>query len=121
MIKIIFVGDKPSSTNVSDKVPFVGAKCFSKLIGWIKVLAPDYYVCYNSHNRENFRAIINIWRNDLDFKIVALGNNASKRLTKWGLDHYRLPHPSPLNRQLNDDEYINTQLIKCKKFLCSSL
>ena len=38
-------------------------------------------------------------------KIVALGNEASKALDKMGIKHLKMPHPSGLNRYLNDIEY----------------
>lgn len=44
MIKVVFVGDEPSKTNVSPDIAFVGAKCFNTVVQWIKELNPDYYV-----------------------------------------------------------------------------
>jgi len=38
-------------------------------------------------------------------KIVSLGGFADKVLTRLGVDHYPLPHPSPRNRQWNDREF----------------
>jgi hypothetical protein len=42
--------------------------------------------------------------------IVALGGFVSKTLQRAGIDHISLPHPSPLNRKLNDKEYEKAML-----------
>jgi len=46
---------------------------------------------------------------------VALGNNASRAL--YGIPHFKLPHPSPKNRKLNDKEFIASELQKCYSYL----
>ena len=46
--------------------------------------------------------------------IIALGNNASKAIQG---EHFKLPHPSRLNRQLNDKEFIANRLKLCKDWL----
>lgn len=50
-------------------------------------------------------------------KVVALGNFASAALDRAGIPHYRLPHPSPLNRKLNDPAYEKTVLAECYNYL----
>jgi len=50
-------------------------------------------------------------------KILALGNFVSEALNKVGIGHYKLPHPSPLNRKLNDKEFESKVLIECGKYL----
>lgn len=42
-----------------------------------------------------------------DHKIIALGGFVSKYLTKIGVDHFAAPHPSPLNRNLNNKSFEN--------------
>jgi len=49
--------------------------------------------------------------------MVALGNLASKVLTTMGMDHFKLPHPSPKNRKLNNKEFIASELKKCYSYL----
>jgi uracil-DNA glycosylase len=43
-------------------------------------------------------------------KIVALGKTAEKALTLLGYDFYAMPHPSGLNRKLNDKDYIEEKI-----------
>ena len=42
--------------------------------------------------------------------VVAFGKTASKALTLLGIEHYEMPHPSGLNRQLNDPNHIVEKL-----------
>ena len=49
-------------------------------------------------------------------RIIALGNIASEALTKIGVKHFKLPHPSGLNRQINDKKYIKQVLRECHEY-----
>ena len=42
--------------------------------------------------------------------IIALGNTASETLNKINIPHFKMPHPSGLNRQLNNKEFMNDRL-----------
>lgn len=53
--------------------------------------------------------------------LVALGNTASHALRKLKLPHFKLPHPSPRNRQLNDPADIQNRLEKCREYVKSNL
>ena len=50
-------------------------------------------------------------------KVIALGQFPSKILSKLGKKHFALPHPSGLNRLLNDKRYELAQLDKCSEYL----
>ncbi len=50
-------------------------------------------------------------------KIIALGNKVSEVLTLAGINHFKMPHPSGLNRKLNDPKYVHEQLQACKNYL----
>lgn len=49
--------------------------------------------------------------------IIALGGKVSDILTKNGIRHFKMPHPSPLNRLLNDKDYEMKCLNECKEWL----
>jgi hypothetical protein len=48
---------------------------------------------------------------------VALGEDASHRLNSEFIEHFKLPHPSGLNRKLNDKQEISRLLYRCKKYI----
>lgn len=50
-------------------------------------------------------------------KVIALGAFASDALYRLGAEHYKLPHPSPLNRQINDAAYVQKCLKECKRYI----
>lgn len=115
MIKVVFVGDSPSNTNVHPEIAFIGAKCFNTLVEWIKQLPIDYYICFNS-NDADLSLKLDALTNE-GFKVIALGNKASDRLTGWKIGHYKLPHPSGLNRKLNDKRWVALELFFCCTYL----
>lgn len=116
MTKVLFVGDKPSAKNLDPELAFVGTLSHKTLMQWVGELdcSGDYRVL-NSHTNVLINDIFFTWV--AGYEVVALGNNASSRLTKAGITHFKLPHPSPKNRQLNKANFIKKELIKAKQYL----
>ena len=54
--------------------------------------------------------------NDYD-KIVALGGFVSSILSELGVSHFKLPHPSPRNRLLNDKTFEKTIVSECARYV----
>jgi len=50
-------------------------------------------------------------------KVVALGALVSQILTAMGVQHFKMPHPSPRNRLLNDKAYEENVLKQLKEYL----
>lgn len=51
-------------------------------------------------------------------RIVCWGDRVSSYLVRLGfVNHFVLPHPSGLNRKINDVEYVNECLKECKKYV----
>jgi hypothetical protein len=50
-------------------------------------------------------------------RIICLGSESSKVLYRHDVDHFKLPHPSPKNRQLNDKRAVEQELKSCKQYL----
>lgn len=50
-------------------------------------------------------------------KVVCLGSFPSKALQKLDINHHTLPHPSGLNRNLNDKDYERLQVKLCKEYI----
>jgi len=114
-MKVLFVGDRPSSKNTYAHIPFVGTPSHKVLLGWYQPLGVKAPALYNSHTAALLSKVYAM--HAIGYKVVALGNNASKRLTKLGVPHFKLPHPSPRNRQLNDPNFIVDKLAECKVYL----
>jgi hypothetical protein len=53
----------------------------------------------------------------LDNKIVALGEFPSMCLARVGVPHFRMPHPSGLNRRLNDPLYEMMMVELCMRYI----
>lgn len=106
--KVIFVGDRPSRLNESPDVAFVGASCYPRLIQWISKLELSNYELLNSHTSQQIQKVEKYYKEG--HKIIALGLAAATRLKKNSIEHFKLPHPSGLNRQINNQNYIDEVL-----------
>lgn len=115
-MKVVFVGDRPSRLNDDPEVAFVGTPSFTNLCKWIAKMQISNFVMVNSYTHAD---TVEIFRqsNEGNRIFVALGNNASKRLKELNLDHFKLPHPSPRNRLLNNRKYVDSELRKCYLYL----
>lgn len=50
-------------------------------------------------------------------KIIALGGFVSGALNKIDVTHFKMPHPSPRNRLLNDKAYERQIIKQCREYL----
>jgi len=73
---------------------------------------PEWDLQYNTFDHEFVRS-----QTQGHDKVVALGLVVSKHLDKLGIQHFRIPHPSPLNRRLNDKAYEAEMLSGLHSFL----
>lgn len=125
-MKVIFVGDSPSKKNLDPNIPFVGTKSHKTLLSWTKIMSiaePDIilvnqdkldYDYVNGNIEYNAKIVTNL----NDAVVIALGNNAKSKLEELYLyDFFHMPHPSGLNRKLNDKKYLKNKLVDCKTFL----
>ena|ERR1700692_1592519 len=113
---IIFVGDKPSK-RTDPNVPFKGAACEKRLKAWIAfVVCGKEFKIINRISPE-FDIYMEMYGNTKGDKIIALGNEAAKALMKKGISHFKLPHPSYRNRQLNDTAVIKIHLDRCFRYI----
>lgn len=118
---ILFVGDRPSPRMKPGAKPFEGAACEKRLMEWLEVLsngftnsAFDDFRIVNRFDRPK-RIFAKWWTGEAI--VVALGNNASRTLNKYCIVHFKLPHPSGRNRQINDKAFIEQKLKECKEWL----
>ena len=117
---IIFVGDEPSKHNIDPKVPFVGTNSYKILLDWICRMNIDIsqvYLCNRISEDLSF------WyhqykQNSRCIRFVCLGEKADNKLRLDEIEiRFKLPHPSGLNRKLNDKEWLEEQLAACKEWL----
>lgn len=111
---VLFVGDEPSKLNKNPEIAFVGAKCEKRLMEWISYLVGTSHGSYDIINRIYKRFYAAIANADI---VIALGNKASDALKN--VLHFKLPHPSGLNRQVNNKEFIKKQLKACQDYIKS--
>lgn len=115
-MKVVFVGDKPSRYNIDPRIAFVGTQSFTNLCKWIANMQISEFIMVNSWTHDDMVEICRLF-NNREKLFIALGNEASRRLDKLGIEHFKLPHPSPRNRLLNDKDFIDSELKKCHSYL----
>lgn len=117
--KVLVVGMNPSTKPTMNKQNAT----FKKLISWMDVVGVHYFSFCNTfddtseakHNKVNYERLCTLSK-EYD-KILALGNFVSESLNKIDVVHFKLPHPSPRNRLLNDKTYEKKILLKCREYL----
>jgi hypothetical protein len=112
---IIFVGDKPSNRNTDKTVAFDGTRSNVVLKQWARHLTIGNYYKVNSVSRADME-FIRICKG-YNATFIALGNNASDRMESLNIEHFKLPHPSPRNRKLNDKDYVDKVLQECYSYI----
>lgn len=116
--KILVIGINPSSDKKIKKNSSI-----DKLNKWMSFLNYEHYSFINVINTTG-----KYTKNKVDYKfvsscstnynkIIALGNFVSNVLDELNINHFVMPHPSPLNRKLNDKDYEKQILIECKKWI----
>lgn len=120
-MKILVIGQNPSTPTDIKR-----GSTMDRLADWMNAVDVETFHFTNACliRGNNFTPTpdydhINEVTTDYD-KIIALGNFASHALSKLGITHFKLPHPSPLNRQINDPKFIEEKLKECKEYLCTT-
>lgn len=115
-MKVVFVGDRASRLNDDPCRAFVGTPSFGNLCKWIVKMQVTEFTMVNSYTHDDFVKMFQLWNQGKKIWI-ALGNEASKRLDRLKVPHFKLPHPSPRNRLLNDQKFIDSELKKCYRYI----
>jgi len=136
MMKILFVGQNPSKYNLYPGVPFMGSKSGDTVLEWLNSMNLSIYDCMfiNAANKYgkislkdvNTKQLFGLLEDsNISHKVACLGNYAEKAVLKsikgktisGIIETFKLPHPSPRNRALNDKEWVRQKLKECKEFL----
>ena len=117
--KVIIVGMNPSRLQPNDgKGP-----TSKKLDKWMDQCGIQYFSFVNTFEEMGEPKLdkvdLNRLRQLVDGydRVLALGGFASKALDKINVEHFRLPHPSPRNRLLNDKVYEEAVVASCRAYL----
>jgi len=113
---ILFVGDRPSKRMKPGAKPFEGAACEGRLMEWVYKLVSENEICAFV-NTTDWHLHHILMTPNCAYRIIALGNIAAGVIEKYSRPHFKLPHPSGRNRQINDKEFIAKKLAKCKAWL----
>jgi len=99
-----------------------GGSTIGKMYEWMDWIGVNFFSFSNTYPHPG-----QFTKKDIDYdrlytiskgynKVIALGNVASEALAKINIDHFKLPHPSGLNRKLNDKVYVQKVLSECKEY-----
>ena len=119
-MKVLVVGMNPSNK------PLLGSSrnaTLSKLETWMSDIGVHHFSFCNTFDDPGESRMskvdfdrLNTLAGEYD-KIIALGGFVSTALNRINVSHFRMPHPSPLNRQLNDKRFEFDMLTLCKEYL----
>lgn len=130
-MKIIFLGQNPSK--LAPHSAFTGTRSGSTLLKWINLAGLDLSICtfYNTFDQvgisisqkqisdkgKSAELMQKLCDVDLVFACGDVAYRASdlcNRFYKLNLEIVKLPHPSGLNRRLNDDSFVKETIKKIK-------
>lgn len=113
---ILVVGINPS-------VKMGKSKTLARLFYWMEEIGVDVFSFTNVIHTTGVYKKADI---DYDYlkgccegydQVFALGNFASDALARINIPHHALPHPSPLNRNLNCKDYEREQIESARKYI----
>jgi len=107
--KILVLGHSPSS---KEYCPRKGNPSINRLNRWLDDCGVKIYSFSNAcaHRATSIKMsdISETYIKEITESyniILTLGNDVKHILTKMRIEHYPLPHPSPLNRKFNDKKF----------------
>lgn len=129
-MKILILGRNPSRTNISPDIPFIGAPCYKRIKDWVEYLTHSSRLfvagnCTNSLNAKFNKFTIPTYASTLKSScvaqnincVVALGNDSARVCEVANMKYFKLPHPSGLNRLVNNREKIKEALRACDEYI----
>ena len=120
-MKVLVIGQNPSGK------PTLNGKqnaTFRKLEGWMSYIGVHHFSFVNTFDEPGAQPKLH----KVDYErlctlcqeydiIVTLGAFVSNVLSRINVKHFGLPHPSPLNRLLNDKTFEKTMIDQCKEYI----
>lgn len=123
MSRVLVIGMNPSNKPAL-KGKVAKNSTFDKLHKWMDELGVHYFSFCNTFDYAKDKPT----QKDVDFKrlctltkdydkIICLGGFVSNSLNRIDVSHFKMPHPSPRNRLLNDKGYERRLIDRCKEYL----
>lgn len=116
---VIILGQCPSSKTQ----PFKNGT-FARLKTWcdtVGLYAWDFHNVIpdkiNSYSIADVNSDLLITRTKNKKKVIALGGFVSRVCTKYMIDHFKIDHPSPRNRNLNDKDYEKAMIERLRTYV----
>lgn len=120
MARIIVIGmnpsDKPTLNNKRNAT-------FRNLESWMDYLGVTHFSFINTFDVPGKAALSKVDFDSLRAaclgynKVIALGGFVSSALNKIDVQHFMMQHPSPLNRNLNDRDFVRVMLNDCRNYI----
>jgi uracil-DNA glycosylase len=133
METILFIGSNTSNASADNSAFHPSTKSRKILDSWCQdIVGIKAYLNVLDKKTEDNRPLtqeeikVNISRLAEDIKkinpdkIIALGKTASKAVSLLGLKFLELPHPSGMNRLLNDPQYVEEKIKELVEFCSTS-
>lgn len=114
-MKVLVVGLNPSRQHGDSST----LKTLYKWLDQLGVKTVSFVNLYEDYEINKYNSKINYIKDisgNYD-KIISLGKAVSTALSNVDINHFSLPHPSGLNRQLNDKQFVHERLQSCKNYL----
>lgn len=114
-MRVLIVGLNPSRKGGS-------SRSLTTLYSWMDILGlnivsfTNLYEGYEINKNASQIDAIREYSKQYD-KIIALGEVVFNSLLSMDIYCVKLPHPSGLNRKLNDQNFVHEQLVSCKNSL----
>lgn len=134
--RVILIGSNPSIKSTVNSAFDSSTKSGVTLKSWLEgiEIAYTYYANVSNSSTPGNRPLTKTeirknlphlketidWHNEMNFapiKVVAVGTTAAKALKMLNVEFYELPHPSGLNRQLNDPKFVAEKIKGLVNFL----
>lgn len=133
MRRVAFVGSNPSEKSKTNTAFEPGTKSMTTLIEWCdkvhlqsgekfhanvsEIKTPGNRPLTKSEIDEGMGKLKARINSGMYTHIVALGKTAANALSEYKIPHLDMPHPSGLNRKLNDSKYVEYCIDRLRSYV----
>ncbi len=119
------IGQSPK-TQINISIPFYNTKSHPIIQTWLTLAENKRFIIAsnavneidgNKITSKDLKRLEAIYTSQRPDKVICLGKVAHKALQALGISHFEAPHPSGLNRKLNDKIYVDNMLNDMKEYL----